>query len=201
MRSSSFSTRGACSSNAPPSCLSRALSQAIRPGKLRGRDEREALVVDLEQGPLLVQEAVGHVPPGVGHARREHAWFRPAVSIGSNWIEPRRYNTARTPSAPQAMTGVARGNGGSRDSGGRPRRRSSAAPRRRVVRGRCSRPRRHRNGRSSVDCASESDDRVLAAEHGLGLSVCRKGSDCGDRRPAHWPGNLATLLARANKNR
>ena len=51
------------------------------PGELGRRDEREALVVRLEEGSLLIEEMVRHLPSVAGHARQEHEVVVPADDV------------------------------------------------------------------------------------------------------------------------
>ena len=60
---------------------SRAVPRDPVPGQLGRRNEREALVVDLEQGPLLVQEAVRHLPTVGRHAGQEHEVVVPTSDL------------------------------------------------------------------------------------------------------------------------
>ena len=120
------STRSRWSTNVPGSWAERAPvpGEAVPRQLGRGQDG-EALVVGLEQRPLLVEQRVRPGPSVPGDpGERTRSWFRPATSSGSNWSEPSRSTTVITP-GPPAASAAARGSdewrGTDERSRGRPR--------------------------------------------------------------------------------
>ena len=71
------------------------------PRQLARRQQREALVVRLEQLAPHIEELLAPGRVVVGDARVQHeSWLRPATDSGSNWTEPSRRNTSSTASGP-----------------------------------------------------------------------------------------------------
>ncbi len=103
MRASSSSTSGACSSNAPPWCRTRARSQVTRchGSSVVGSRLRPLLYASNNARRSYSSASViaRRYPPT--RASRTRSWFRPATSRGSNWMLPRRSNTASTPASPE----------------------------------------------------------------------------------------------------